>query len=184
MLEQRRADGSLRHLISLADLSRAEIQALLDHSARYVSDAGARPPSNRSLNGITIANMFTEPSTRTRVSFELAGRRLGADVLNIEVQLSSRAKGESMLDTIRTLEAMHIDVLVIRDSEPGVIEEVARDVAPHVSVLSGGEAHVVAPDPGAARCADHPPAQGRGFWPPDGGAGGRYPPLARRPLGL
>src|SRR5271155_936876 len=148
MLEQRRSDGSLRHLITLADLSRAEIQSLLDHSARYVSDAGARPPSNRSLNGITIANMFTEPSTRTRVSFELAGRRLGADVLNIEVQLSSRAKGESMLDTIRTLEAMHIDVLVIRDSEPGVIEEVARDVAPHVSVLSGGEAHVSHPTQG------------------------------------
>jgi aspartate carbamoyltransferase catalytic subunit len=148
MLEQRRADGSLRHLITLADLSRAEIQSLLDHSQRYVSDAGARPPSNRSLSGITIANMFTEPSTRTRVSFELAGRRLGADVLNIEVQLSSRAKGETMLDTIRTLEAMHIDVLVIRDSEPGVIEEVARDVAPHVSVLSGGEAHVSHPTQG------------------------------------
>src|SRR5271169_1149366 len=148
MLEQRRSDGSLRHLITLADLSRAEIQSLLDHSARYVSDAGARPPSNRSLNGITIANMFTEPSTRTRVSFELAGRRLGADVINLEVQLSSRVKGESMLDTIATLQALHFDVFVIRDAEPGVLSHVAAHVAPHVSVLSAGEAHLSHPTQG------------------------------------
>jgi aspartate carbamoyltransferase catalytic subunit len=148
MLEQRRSDGTLRHLITLASLSRAEIQSLLDRSAHYVCELGARPPSNRSLNGITIGNLFTEPSTRTRVSFELAGRRLGAEVLNIEVQLSSRAKGESMLDTIRTLESVHFDVFVIRDSEPGTIEEIARDVAPHVSVLSAGEAHVSHPTQG------------------------------------
>ena len=64
--------------------------------------------------------MFTEPSTRTRVSFELAAKRLGADVVNLEVQLSSRVKGESMLDTIYTLEACHVDVFVIRDAEAGV----------------------------------------------------------------
>ncbi|MGB8693067.1 MAG: hypothetical protein WCD08_06120, partial [Steroidobacteraceae bacterium] len=136
MSNQRRTDGSLRHLITLADLSRAEIERLLEHSQRYVCAPGATPPTNRALAGRTIGNLFTEPSTRTRVSFELAGRRLGAEVINLEVQLSSRAKGESMLDTIHTLEALHFDAFVIRDSEPGVVAHVAANVAAHVSVLS------------------------------------------------
>jgi aspartate carbamoyltransferase catalytic subunit len=148
MMEQRRSDGSLRHLITLEGLSRTEIDALLEHSQRYVCALGATPPTNRALAGRTIGNLFTEPSTRTRVSFELAGRRLGAEVLNLEVQLSSRAKGESMLDTIHTLEALHFDVFVIRDSEPGVVAHVAANVAPHVSVLSAGEAHLSHPTQG------------------------------------
>ena len=148
MMNQRRTDGSLRHLITLEGLSRAEIEALLEHSQRYVCAAGATPPSNRALAGRTIGNLFTEPSTRTRVSFELAGRRLGAEVINLEVQLSSRAKGESMLDTIHTLEALHFDVFVIRDSEPGVVAHVAANVAAHVSVLSAGEAHLSHPTQG------------------------------------
>ena len=147
-MEQRRSDGSLRHLITLEGLRRTEIEALLVHSQRYVCALGATPPSNRALAGKTIGNLFTEPSTRTRVSFELAGRRLGAEVLNLEVQLSSRAKGESMLDTIHTLEALHFDAFVIRDSEPGVVAHVAAHVAPHVSVLSAGEAHLSHPTQG------------------------------------
>jgi aspartate carbamoyltransferase catalytic subunit len=92
--------------------------------------------------------MFTEPSTRTRVSFELAAKRLGADVVNLEMQLSSRVKGESMLDTIYTLEACHVDVFVIRDAEAGVPGIVAANVQPHASVLSAGEAHVAHPTQG------------------------------------
>jgi aspartate carbamoyltransferase catalytic subunit len=82
------------------------------------------------------------------VSFELAGRRLGADVLNLELQLSSRVKGESMLDTINTLQALHFDVFVIRDAEPGVLEHVARHVGERVSVVSAGEAHLAHPTQG------------------------------------
>jgi len=82
--------------------------------------------------------MFAEPSTRTRVSFELAARRLGADVINIEVQLSSRLKGESVLDTVATLESMHVDAFVLRDADSTVPDLVASHVAEHVSVLSGG----------------------------------------------
>jgi aspartate carbamoyltransferase catalytic subunit len=82
------------------------------------------------------------------VSFELAGRRLGATVLNIEVQLSSRVKGETMLDTIYTLESVHFDGFVIRDAEPGVIAHVAAHVASHVSVFSAGEAHLSHPTQG------------------------------------
>ena len=82
------------------------------------------------------------------MSFELAAKRLGADVVNLEVQLSSRVKGESMLDTIFTLEACHVDVFVIRDAEAGVPGLVATHVQPHVSVLSAGEAHVSHPTQG------------------------------------
>jgi aspartate carbamoyltransferase catalytic subunit len=148
MIEQRRADGSLRHLITLEGLRRDEVESLLQRSQQFARRAGERPPTGSSLTGITIANLFTEPSTRTRVSFELAGRRLGADVVNLEVQLSSRAKGESMLDTIFTLQALHFDVFVIRDAEPGVLSHVAAHVAGHVSVLSAGEAHLSHPTQG------------------------------------
>ena len=82
------------------------------------------------------------------MSFELAAKRLGADVVNLEVQLSSRVKGESMLDTVFTLEALHVDVLVIREAEAGVLGLVANHVAPHVSVLSAGEAHISHPTQG------------------------------------
>jgi aspartate carbamoyltransferase catalytic subunit len=148
MTNQRRADGSLRHLITLDGLGRTEIGLLLDRSQGYVRALGARPPANRALAGMTIGNLFTEPSTRTRVSFELAGRRLGAEVINLEVQLSSRAKGETMLDTIHTLEALHFDAFVIRDSEPGVVAHVAANVAAHISVFSAGEAHLSHPTQG------------------------------------
>jgi aspartate carbamoyltransferase catalytic subunit len=82
------------------------------------------------------------------VSFELAAKRLGAQVVNLEVQLSSRVKGESMLDTVYTLEALHVDAFVIRDAEAGVPALVADHVAPHVSVLSAGEASVAHPTQG------------------------------------
>jgi aspartate carbamoyltransferase catalytic subunit len=147
-VNQRRPDGSLRHLITLEGLSRAEIERLLQRAQGYVCASGAQPRSNHRLAGITIGNLFTEPSTRTRVSFELAGRRLGAEVINLEVQLSSRAKGETMLDTIHTLESLHFDMFVIRDSQAGVVALVADNVAPHVSVLSAGEAHVSHPTQG------------------------------------
>ena len=148
MTDQRRADGSLRHLITLDGLKRAEIEAILQRASNYVCAVGEQPKSNQQLSGVTIGNLFTEPSTRTRVSFELAGRRLGADVINLEVQLSSRAKGETMLDTIHTLESLHFDMFIIRDSQAGVVAHVADNVAAHVSVLSAGEAHVSHPTQG------------------------------------
>lgn len=148
MTEQLRPDGTLRHLITLEGLSRSIIERLLERAQGFVRPLGALPPASRSLAGRTVANLFTEPSTRTRVSFELAAKRLGADVVNLEVQLSSRVKGESMLDTVYTLQALHVDAMVIRDAEAGVPALVAENVAPHVSVLSAGEAHVSHPTQG------------------------------------
>jgi aspartate carbamoyltransferase catalytic subunit len=148
MTQQRRPDGSLRHLLTLEGLSRAELEGLLERAQHYVRRAGSAAPRSTALAGVTVANMFTEPSTRTRVSFELAAKRLGAEVVNLEVQLSSRVKGESMLDTVFTLESLHVDVFVLRDAEVGVPAMVAENVAPHVSILSAGEAHVSHPTQG------------------------------------
>jgi aspartate carbamoyltransferase catalytic subunit len=148
MTEQLRPDGSLRHLLTLETLTRGQIERLLDRSQTFVRPLGEPPPRSTLLAGFTVANLFTEPSTRTRVSFELAAKRLGAEAVNLEVQLSSRVKGESMLDTVYTLQALHVDALVIRDAEAGVPELVANNVAPHVSVLSAGEAHLSHPTQG------------------------------------
>jgi aspartate carbamoyltransferase catalytic subunit len=148
MSAQLRENGSLRHLLTLETLSRADLERLLEHSQSFVTPLGATPAMSQALAWATVANLFTEPSTRTRVSFELAAKRLGAQVVNLEVQLSSRAKGESMLDTVYTLQALHVDALVIRDAQAGVPALVAQNVAPHVSVFSAGEAHLSHPTQG------------------------------------
>src|SRR5688572_3252138 len=112
-VNQFRRVGSLRHLLTLEGLPLPLVESILDRAQGFVRTLGKqRPAFNHGLRGVTVANLFTEPSTRTRVSFELAAKRLGADVVNLEVQLSSRVKGESMLDTVCTLEALHVDVLV------------------------------------------------------------------------
>jgi len=148
MTAQIRPNGSLRHLLTLEGLTRAQIEALLTRAQSFVRPIGEPPVKKQALAGITVANLFTEPSTRTRVSFELAAKRLGADVVNLEVQLSSRVKGESMLDTIYTLEACQVDVFVIRDAEAGVPGLVATHAQPHISVLSAGEGSVSHPTQG------------------------------------
>jgi len=138
----------LRHLITLESLTRAELTQLLDLAQFYVRKPGELPARDQSLAGRTVANLFFEPSTRTRVSFELAARRLGAEVVNLDMHSSSRVKGETVLDTIYTLQAMHADVLVMRDAEPGLPAFVANHVASHVSILNAGEAHLSHPTQG------------------------------------
>jgi aspartate carbamoyltransferase catalytic subunit len=145
---QRDHAGRLRHLLTLDGLSRDELNHLLDLAQFYVRVPGELPARDQSLWGRSVANLFFEPSTRTRVSFELAARRLGADVVNLDMHSSSRVKGETVLDTIYTLQAMQVDVFVMRDAEPGLPAQVARHVAPHVSVLNAGEAHVSHPTQG------------------------------------
>ena len=141
-------EGRLRHLITLEGLPRTLIERLLNRAQHFIRPLGAPPARSSTLAGVTVANLFGEPSTRTRGSFELAAHRLGADVVNLEVHLSSRSKGETILDTVFTLQAMQIDVLVMREAESGVPGLVARHVAPHVSVLSAGESHLSHPTQG------------------------------------
>ncbi len=145
---QRDTEGRLRHLITLEGLTREEITAILDLAQFYVRPPGELPARDQSLAGHTVANLFFEPSTRTRVSFEIAAQRLGAEVVNLDMQTSSRVKGETVLDTIYTLQAMHADILVMRDAEPGLPAYVAQHVAPHVCILNAGEAHLSHPTQG------------------------------------
>lgn len=143
-----RSDGSLRHLLTLEGLSRSLLETLLERSAHYSTPLSAPAARSNALSDKTVALMFAEPSTRTRVSFELAARRLGAEVINIEVQLSSRLKGESVLDTVATLESMHVDAFILRDSDASIPELVATHVAPRVSVISGGAGSLSHPTQG------------------------------------
>jgi aspartate carbamoyltransferase catalytic subunit len=142
------ARGNLRHLLTLKGLDKTLLTDMLDDAERYLTSAGSLPARSQSLAGRTIANLFFEPSTRTRASFDLAGKRLGADVLNLDVNTSSRKKGESILDTIYTLEAMQVDVMVVRDASAGVPAYIARHVLDHVSILNAGEAEVSHPTQG------------------------------------
>jgi aspartate carbamoyltransferase catalytic subunit len=148
MQSQQDAAGGLRHLTTLDGLPRDLLISLLDRAEAYRRRPGQPAYEGREMAGMTLANLFFEPSTRTRASFDLASRRLGAHVLNLDVHSSSRVKGETMLDTIYTLEAMNTDVFVIRDSEAGMPEFLIDHVAPHVSVISAGEAHMSHPTQG------------------------------------
>jgi aspartate carbamoyltransferase catalytic subunit len=143
-IAQTDAAGRLRHLVTLDGLPRRLLESLLDRAA--VLAAG--PARSDALRGFTVANLFGEPSTRTRASFELAALRQGADVVNLEIRLSSRAKGETLLDTVYTLLAMGVDLFVIRDAEAGVQDAVARAVDGEAGVVSAGEAHLSHPTQG------------------------------------
>jgi aspartate carbamoyltransferase catalytic subunit len=143
-IAQTDAAGRLRHLVTLDGLPRALLESLLDRAAYFAASAA----HSDVLRGQTVANLFGEPSTRTRASFELAALRQGADVVNLEITLSSRAKGETLLDTAYTLLAMRVDTFVIRDAEPGVQETVARAVDGEAAVVSAGEAHLSHPTQG------------------------------------
>ena len=142
------ADGRIRHLLTLKGLSREQITAILDRSERFMSPVGSRAVRSELLKGYSVANLFFEPSTRTRASFDLAARRMGADVLNLDVNTSSRKKGESILDTIYTLQAMQIDIFVVRDASEGVPAYIARHVDDHISILNAGESTLSHPTQG------------------------------------
>ena len=140
--------GNLRHFLSLKGIGSELLNQLLEDAEKYLTLPGSMSVRSKSLAGRTIGNLFFEPSTRTRASFDLAGRRLGADVLNLDVNTSSRKKGESILDTIYTLQAMHVDIMVVRDASDGVPAYIARHVDDHISVLNAGESDISHPTQG------------------------------------
>lgn len=133
------AHGRLKHLLDIDGLSRAQLVELLD-LAEVMHLRALRP--NRKLpllRGRTVCNLFFEPSTRTRTTFELAASRLSADVVNLDVGTSSTTKGESLLDTLATLEAMHCDLFVVRHAASGAAHFVAQHARPEVRVLNAGD---------------------------------------------
>lgn len=132
-------NGRLKHFLTIEGLDRKLIEDILDTAESFVGVGERAVKKVPLLRGKTIANLFFEPSTRTRTTFELAAKRLSADVLNINATTSATTKGESLLDTLRNLEAMHCDMFVVRHSHSGAAHFIARHAAPHVSVINGGD---------------------------------------------
>jgi aspartate carbamoyltransferase catalytic subunit len=126
-----------RDLLGIEGLTRDEISLLLDLSERYVEQNRRADKRHDILHGRTLINLFFETSTRTRTSFELAAKRLGSDVINMEVGSSAIKKGETLLDTALTLNAMHPDVLVVRHPESGAVQLLAQKV--NCAVINGGD---------------------------------------------
>ncbi len=132
-------NGKLRHFLTTEGLKRQMLVDILDHAENFTTVGTRSVKKIPLLRGSTIANLFFEPSTRTRTTFELAAKRLSADVLNININTSATTKGESLLDMLRNLEAMHCDMFVVRHGQSGAAHFIARHVAPHIRVINAGD---------------------------------------------
>ncbi len=132
-------DGNLHHFLTIEGLGRDTLLQILDIAESFI-DVGHREIKKVPLlRGKTVVNLFFESSTRTRTTFEIAAKRLSADVINLNPQRLSTSKGETVLDTVNNLEAMHTDLFVVRDSHSGAAFLVAQHVPPHVSIINGGD---------------------------------------------
>lgn len=140
-------DDRLRHLLTLDGLGRSRIDALLDRAAALRTSWRSGAPLAQLLERRTVVNLFFEPSTRTRTSFELAARRLGAHVVNFDIASSSTSKGESLEDTLATLEAMDADAFVVRHRENGTPARLAAH-ARRAAVLNAGDGNHAHPTQG------------------------------------
>lgn len=125
------------HLLGISQLSADDITTILDRAETYIDLTGKREQTQARLRGRTVINLFFENSTRTRMSFELAAKRLGADTLNMSVDGSSIKKGETVVDTAATLNAMRPDVLVVRHPDAGAVTLLADKVV--AAVINGGD---------------------------------------------
>ena len=126
-----------KDLLSLYDLSREEILCILNTAEEFKKVSQRNLKKVPALRGRTIVNLFVEPSTRTRVSFELAEQRLSADIINMNAETSSFRKGETLLDTLRNIQALQADIVVIRHSAPGAPNFLSRELS--VGVVNAGD---------------------------------------------
>jgi aspartate carbamoyltransferase catalytic subunit len=126
-----------KDLLDIARLSAADILAILDLAKHYAAQNRSPKKKTPILDGKTVVNLFYEPSTRTRTSFEIAAKRLGADVVNVQIEQSSVKKGEALLDTVLNIDAMRIAALVLRHAEAGVPHFIAPQMK--ASVLNAGD---------------------------------------------
>jgi len=133
------SEGRLRHFLTLSVLNRQLRTEILDTAESFAGVTEQTVKKVPLLRGKTIVNLFFEASTRTRTTFELAAKRLSADVLNINITQSSAVKGETLLDTLRNIEAMHVDMFVVRHADSGAAHFIASKVAPHTSVINAGD---------------------------------------------
>jgi aspartate carbamoyltransferase catalytic subunit len=131
--------GRLKHFLTVEGLSRELLLEILDHAESFAGVGDRAVKKVPLLRGKTIVNLFFEPSTRTRTTFELAAKRLSADVLNLNSSTSSSSKGESLQDTLQTLEAMQCDMFIIRHGDSGAAHFIASRVSPDVCVINAGD---------------------------------------------
>ncbi len=131
--------GRLRHFLAIENLPRSLLTEILDTAAGFVSVGDRSVKNVPLLRGKTSVNLFFEPSTRTRTTFELAAKRLSADVLNMDIAHSATSKGESLLDMLRNLEAMASDLFVVRHADSGAAHFIARHVTPNVAIINAGD---------------------------------------------
>lgn len=132
-------EGKLKHFLTIEGFEQSLLTEILDTAASFVNPSDGQIKKVPLLRGKTIVNLFFENSTRTRTTFELAAKRLSADVLNMNISTSATSKGESLLDTIRNLEAMFVDMFVVRHSLSGAAHFIAQQAAPHISVINAGD---------------------------------------------
>ncbi len=140
--------GELIHLLSIEGLPRAVLHNILDTAGTFLSVNDREVKKVPLLRGKSVFNLFFENSTRTRTTFEIAAKRLSADVINLDIAKSSAAKGERLLDTIANLSAMHADMFVVRHSESGAPYLIAQHCAPHVHVVNAGDGRHAHPTQG------------------------------------
>jgi aspartate carbamoyltransferase catalytic subunit len=131
--------GQLRHLLTIEGLKRQTILDILDTAESFIAVGKREIKKVPLLRGKTVVNLFFESSTRTRTTFEIAAKRLSADVININPDISSANKGETLLDTIDNLEAMHTDLFVVRHSNSGAAYLVAKHLPAHVRLINAGD---------------------------------------------
>ena len=132
-------EGKLNHFLTIEGLKKELLIEILDLAESFINPNDQRIKKIPLLRGKSIVNLFFENSTRTRTTFELAANRLSADVLSLSISTSSTSKGESLLDTIRNLEAMYVDMFVVRHSISGAAHFIAEHVGPAVSVINAGD---------------------------------------------
>jgi aspartate carbamoyltransferase catalytic subunit len=132
-------DGKLKHLLSIEGLPRAILNQILDTAESFAGVSEREVKKVPLLRGKTVCNIFFENSTRTRTTFEIAAKRLSADVVSLNVGTSSQSKGETILDTVDNLIAMHADMFVVRHSQSGAAHFIAHHVPPHIHVINAGD---------------------------------------------
>jgi aspartate carbamoyltransferase catalytic subunit len=145
---QLNANGELRHLLSIEGLPREVLVGILDTAASFVGVTEREVKKVPLLRGKSVFNLFFEPSTRTRTTFEIAAKRLSADVINLNVAASSQTKGESLLDTVSNLSAMQADLFVVRHGSSGAPYLIAQHVKSHEHVINAGDGRHAHPTQG------------------------------------
>lgn len=133
------ADGNLRHFLTIEGLQRDTLLNILDTAETFISFGEREIKKVPLLRGKTVVNLFFEASTRTRTTFEIAAKRLSADVINLNPEKLSTTKGETLLDTVNNLEAMHTDLFVVRHAKSGAAYLIAKHVPPYVRIINAGD---------------------------------------------